>query len=424
MDLIYRERKEFIALASTRKVAVYDTGNLESVLSDVKNYVEISNIVCDDFWQWGGEVMGFTKKSPHSLKDNDFVVLITSPYYAYAVEESLVQLGVHDVFCYGFFTEHLNRSFKIGFGTRFMQGKTSLLKGKDSTCMFVALTNRCNCHCPFCSVRYKLNDNDTACNIPLEIYKKLLRDVKGVYVHGRYVDTIGLDGNREFFMYPEFAEALKETKRNGFSSQINTNGVLLTAENARLAMINGVTELKISVCGISPEVYSKHQGYHSGKNAEMFAQKQLNLVIENVRNTIQIRNELGSRTQIAISYLLDDSSREQLKDAVIFWKQVGVDFFWGNPYYPYSEEGEYIGAVEKKLQTLEACFQFFVATNGDLSPCCGAGYCERIIVGNVFDKTFGELIRTEQFNSFYENLASLEENHMNPICIECMSRLA
>lgn len=422
MNLIYREKTEFLKFASTRKTVIYDTGNLTAVLSDVRNYVEISHIVCDDFWQWGSEVMGFTKKSPHTLVDGNFVVLITAPYYAYAVEESLAQLGVCDVYCYGFFEENLNRSFKIGFGARFIQGKTSLQKGKDSTCMFVALTNRCNCRCPFCSVRYKLNDATR--DMPLEKYAKLLHDIKGVYVHGRYVDTIGLDGNREFFMYPEFAEALKETKRNGFTAQINTNGVLLTAENARMAMLNGVTEIKVSACGISPQIYSKHQGYYSGINAEAFAERQLNLVIENVKNTVQIRNELGSRTQIAVNYLIDDSSREQLKNAVLFWKQVGVDFFWGNPVFSYSDEGEYIGAIVKQLRPLEACFQFFVATNGDLSPCCGAGYCEKIIIGNVFEKPFGELICTEQFNSFYEKLASFEENNMNPVCIECMSRLS
>jgi len=414
--LPYREYSDFIVAAQNKSVVIYDTGKAEDVINALACQVNISHIVNDDFANWKNDGPGgYAVRSPHTLKNSDFVVLITQPYYAFAVEKKLIGYGVEDYFCYGFFSENLTKSFKVGYDSKFVQGKAFPQPGDDTCFLSPRLTNRCNCECPFCCVKY--GKQKDVSDMDIEKYKTLLDDCKGLWIHGRLIDTIEMDGSRELFVYPDYRQAIIETHKRGFKIQVVTNGVLLTHENSKLLMENGLSNIIISVTGVSTSVYAEHQGYNR------YAEEQLRLVIENVRALVELRQILCSNATIGISYLIDANSAGEVKDAIMFWKEIGVDYFWGNAL---SQQQEDDGVLVKKRQHSNSgipsniCFNPGIAPNGDLNPCfSGEGNVEDIVIGNVFETPLSEIIYTDEFNMFYANLVSHNKNLMNPICVRC-----
>lgn len=420
--LLNREYSDFVDSAKHRNVVVYDVGGAKQVIDSIRDKVDIAYVVNDDFGKWNTKIDEFDVKSPHTLKNSDYVVLITQPYYAFSVEKRLIDFGVKDYFCYGFFIENLMKSFKIGYGGRFVQGRTFLQPGRDNARLIVSLTNNCNLRCQFCAVRYKTNDGTP--DMPLEQYAKLLDDVKGLWCRGRLLDTVQMDGVRELFAYPKYKEAIIETAKRRFNIYLVTNGVLLTPENSRLLLENGMNEILISVCGITPETYVKYQGYNERNDDVQFAAKQLDTVKFNVKELIRQRDELGRQCAVGISYLVDDYSSAELKEAVMYWKEVGVDFLWGSALAKVASDGTVIERHKNSETAIprERCYSLWVASNGDLTPCygpeCTAG---KINLGNVFDTPIYELVNTDEFNEFHEGLASLDPNRMHPLCVGCAS---
>jgi MoaA/NifB/PqqE/SkfB family radical SAM enzyme len=420
--LLYREYVDFIESSKGRNVVIYDVGRAKDIIDLIRDKVNIAYIVNDDFWKWNTKISDFDVKSPHTLKGSDYVVLITQPYYAFSVEKNLIKYGITDYFCYGFFSENLTKSFKIGYGGRFVQGRTFLQAGRDNARLIVSLTNNCNLRCQFCAVRYKTNDGTP--NMPLEQYIKLLEDAKELWCRGRLIDTIQMDGLRELFVYPKYKEAIIETAKRRFNIYLITNGVLLTPENSKLLLENGMNEILISVCGITPETYMKYQGYNERKDSAEFATRQLNKVKHNVKELIRQRGELNKQCAVGISYLIDNYSLAELKDAVMFWKEAGVDFFFGCALAKIASDGSIIERHKNSNPAIhrERCYQMWVSSNGDLTPCCGSeATTEKINLGNVFDSPIYDLINSDEFNEFHENLASLNPTKMHPLCTGCAS---
>lgn len=420
--LLNCEYDDFISAAKNRKVVLYDTGNIESVIEAVKDDVNIAYVVLDDFWKWNTQISGHSQLqycSPHKLKFDDAVVLITTPYYSFAVEKRLINLGVKEYFCYGFFSENLKKSFKIGYETRNIQGR--MFANNDTSNIITALSNNCNLLCPFCAYRYKKNQKME--DMPIEQYVKLLDDCKGLWVHGKLIDTVSIDGSRELFVYPHYRQAVIETHKRRFNIHLVTNGTLLTSENSRLLLENGLAKIIVSVAGIRPGTYAKYQGYNQRKDNVDFAARQLKLVIDNVKELVRLRNELNSQCTIAVSYLLDTDTVSETKDAIAFWREIGIDFFFGNAVNRFTDDGE---LVEKRTHSVKSvpsgvCYHLAVSANGELHPCCGEGAGEKIILGNVFKTPLSELVRSDSFNEFYENLALRDKKKMHPVCAVCPS---
>jgi MoaA/NifB/PqqE/SkfB family radical SAM enzyme len=420
--LLNREYNDFIRAAKNRKVVLYDTGNVESVINAVKDDVNIAYVMSDDFWKWNTQISGHSRLqycSPHKLISDDDVVLITTPYYAFAVEKRLKNLGVKDYFCYGLFSENLQKSFKIGYETKNIQGR--MFANNDTSNIVTALSNNCNLLCPFCAYRYKKNQKMP--DMPIEQYVKLLDDCKGLWVHGKLIDTVSIDGSRELFVYPYYRQAVIETHKRRFNIHLVTNGTLLTSENSELLLENGLTKIIISVTGIRPQTYANYQGYNQRKDNVDFAARQLEMVIDNVKEFVRLRNEMHSQCAVAVSYLIDTDTVSEIKDAVAFWHEVGIDFFFGKAVNHISDDGE---IVEKRTNSVEPapsglCYHLAVSANGELHPCCGQGPGEKIILGNVFETPLSEIACSDLFNEFYENLALRDTKKMHPVCALCPS---
>lgn len=419
--MIFREYDEFKEKVLQSEIVVFDTGNLEFVIKNLKGIGNVKYVVSNDFLKWNTKEMDIQIVSPNILKtiSDNLVVLITTPYYAYSVENQLNELGIYDIYCFGFFNENLKKNFKVGFGSKFYPGTAFIHPQKDTTVLIPKLTNRCNCNCPFCGVKHKINKKIP--DMPIEQYIKLLDDCKGLWLHGRMVDVVELDGNRELFVYPEWERAVKETQKRGYDMYLVTNGVLMTKEKSQFMIDNDLTRLTISICGITPEIYSMHQGYTDAPNGQFsldFAAKQLAVVIQNVKDLLEIREKAGKRIGVGISYLINDSSFESIKGAIVFWKEIGVDYFFGNALNVFDEKGNIITARKHSQTGLprEWCYPIHISSTGEYYPCC---VYEDYSHGNVFEESIYEIIKSDKYNDFYESLSTGDVHRMNRICANC-----
>jgi len=426
MNFIDYESKDFIDAVQTKKLVVYDSGNIEEMFRWLKSInISPSFIITEDFGEWNKIKYELPVVSPAYLKpeSGEMVVLISQPYYAISIRERIKHIGFSHIFCYGFFTENLRKSFKIGFHSRFVKGKSFRNPSEDRCCLAIMLSNRCNCICPFCSVRYAIDR--TRDDMHIGEYIKILDDAKGLYVHGRFIDTIQLEGDRELFVYSDWKKAVIEVKKRGFSMNLVTNGKALTKENSKFLIDNGLAEIIISIGALDAKNYFARQGYNKTENPIAFSQKQLNSVIKNVKELVSYRNTANSRLTIGISFLLGNDIEASLKNTIKYWENIGVDFFWGNALEKVADDGNLIESRPfSGTHPRGKCYHMLISTDGNLHPCCGGdGPFEDIVLGNVYESSLREIVKSETYNDFYEGLSSLDEDRMHPVCIKCSSGL-
>ena len=181
----------------------------------------------------------------------------------------------------------------------------------------VMLADKCNLSCKMC----RFFKYATGAIMPVERYINILEQCAGLTIAGAKVKGIVLQATREGLLYPYLFEALSETKKRGFEAHLETNGLLLTEDTAKMLVEGGLDNLVISVTGTSTEVYKNFQGF-GRKNAS----EQLETVVNNVKNLVYFRNKQGSRLQIVITYIVTEESVQDVDKAVFFWKNIGVDY--------------------------------------------------------------------------------------------------
>ena len=74
----------------------------------------------------------------------------------------------------------------------------------------IRLADICNLKCRMCG--FWDSDKSDASIMSLDDFSRLLDKLKETRIHGRLVDTLRLDGNREGLCYPYLAEAVKMSK--------------------------------------------------------------------------------------------------------------------------------------------------------------------------------------------------------------------
>ena len=128
----------------------------------------------------------------------------------------------------------------------------------------VRLKDACNLKCRMCNVypRDKVKNSQMS----LEDYDIILKKLKNTRICGQKIDTIRLDGNREGLCYPHIDTAIRMTKEYGFRTYLVSNGVLLTEQTSKNLLNAGLDKIMFSVAGISPETYSRFQGYEMPEN--------------------------------------------------------------------------------------------------------------------------------------------------------------
>ena len=276
----------------------------------------------------------------------------------------------------------------------------------NSLGLFVTLQDSCNLDCSFCQFPLRKEFRGG---------KKLDYDKK--------IDNCSLDipigavsfcGSGEPLLYDRIVEIVTETKRYIPFVSLVTNGVLLNQELSEKLIMTDIDHIVVSITGITNAVYSTFQGSGDGvRNSE----KQLKTVKINVNNLVKIRNRKHKNTQIGISYLLSDESKNEYFDAVNYWDSVGVNYVDTRMLqcgfsYKVEEYDEYVKNNSKWWLDRNCCTCFGkvmnVFTDGRISVCNNVE--SEQIVGNIYEESISEIINSKKFLDLYK---CVTENYLN-----------
>lgn len=268
----------------------------------------------------------------------------------------------------------------------------------------IRLADLCNLECRMCDFVHSSNTYGQMMN--LEDFKTIVQKLKTASIHGRKIDLIRLDGNREGLLYPKIAEAVHIVKKEGFRSFLVTNGVSMTDKMAEDLISAGLNDINFSVSGITEETYSKFQGYRRPAT-------QLQQVLNNIKTFVEISK---GRTTVSVSMLLGDDIcfAEEYRKAILFYKKIGVNSVLIGSEYPQknSLEGtEIVGSPN--------CLSIpLVGVDGEVFPCCGGS--ESISLGNLFSDDTNSIFSGNKIYSLCKGLKRSEGYRLPSECGECV----
>lgn len=268
----------------------------------------------------------------------------------------------------------------------------------------IRLADLCNLECRMCDF---VHSSDTyGQKMPIEDFKKIVQKLKGASIHGRKIDLIRLDGNREGLLYPDIADAVRIVRKEGFRSFLVTNGVNMTAGMAEGLISAGLNSVNFSVSGITEETYLKFQGYKRPA-------AQLQRVINNIKTFVEISR---GRTAVSVSMLLDEEGglAEEYRRAVLFYKNIGVGSVLISSEYPRKSalgNEEAVGSPN--------CLSIpLVGVDGQVFPCCGG--TESVSLGNLFSDSTDEIFEGRKMYSLYKGLRRQEGCRLPSECGKCV----
>ncbi len=154
----------------------------------------------------------------------------------------------------------------------------------------IEIAGGCNYECVSCPQANKGREKEFRRILPLPLIKKILLDASQ---YG--VQSVSLHGSGEPTLHKGLVDAVALVHDQGFPPSIFTNGDLLTPDLFRKLSKAGLDLVTVSIIGYNNELYKKWMGvdrfYH---------------VLQNLRECLRLKQELGLTTQIHVRHLILD----------------------------------------------------------------------------------------------------------------------
>jgi MoaA/NifB/PqqE/SkfB family radical SAM enzyme len=268
-------------------------------------------------------------------------------------------------------------------------------------------------------VRYEVTDhcNATCIMCPRDVHEhgrehgimdqtKYERSIDEVVALG--ARKIVLTGFGEPMLDRRLEEKVAYAAGKGLSTYFITNGSALIPTRSRKLMEAGLSEMRVSFYGMRPETY----------NAVMQG-----LDFERTRKGIleflRIRDELGSRTKVQMSYLELEQNRSDTQafreyweprvDAIEIWKP--HNFGDGRNYRVRLDDSHKTSCGRPENGPLQ------IQWNGEVIPCC-YDYNNQIILGNAFETPVLEILNGPKYRLLRHAHRS-REFKLFPYCDQC-----
>lgn len=274
------------------------------------------------------------------------------------------------------------------------------------------LTNRCNNKCPGCC---GVNENGA----------ELSRHQLDLIVNG--ISDMGgkgviLSGGGEPLISPHFSYAVNEFRKRGVKLGLNSNGLALTEETAKLIAEN-CEYFRISLDAASPELYEKTHGMPKAAFIK---------VLENIRLFSQIKKKVNSSVSFGVGFLTSEDTSAEMENFVQLAKDNGADFAQFRPFTGslFDITDDYL-RIKKKYETPEfavrASLQKYremkIGGERDYDKCRGMFFStvitadakvfsclhhrqeEKHFLGKIDDEvTLSDIFRSARMREVYENM--------------------
>lgn len=269
-------------------------------------------------------------------------------------------------------------------------------------------------------VRYEVTDNCNASCIMCPRDKHEHAREHGIMDQAKYEKSIDevaalgakkvvLTGFGEPMLDRRLEKKISYARAKGLSTYIISNGSALNSRRARTLLEAGLDEMRISFYGMRPETY----------NAVMQG-LDFDRTMKGLLEFLKLRDEMGARTKVQISYLeLPENKGDEVAfrefwepkvDAIEIWKP--HNFGDGRDYRdrdPALEHKTTCGRPENgPLQ---------IQWNGEVIPCC-YDYNNQIILGNAFETPVLEILNGPKYRLLRYAHRS-KEFGLFPYCDQC-----
>ncbi len=265
----------------------------------------------------------------------------------------------------------------------------------------IELSSRCNLSCPECVTGAGLlkRKNDF---IDYSLAAKIAAELSGRTL------SAWLYFQGEPMLHPRFFDIMSLFRR--MRPVISTNGHFLDEENCRMLADSALEKIIISYDGATPAVYNMYRkgGDHT-------------LVSDGIGRLARTIKQRGSKVKIELQFLMHRYNEHEVHEAQAFARSVGALFrIKSMQVLDYERAGYWMPADARKSRYLQSdgqwkpltspsrgCFRMWttaiVTVDGDVVPCCFDKYAGHAM-GNINDKTFGDIWNCEKYKSFRETV--------------------
>lgn len=280
----------------------------------------------------------------------------------------------------------------------------SLLRLPDS--IMIESTNFCNLNCKLCTHKDMKRKQG---RLTLSKYKKIVKNL------GYKPKTIVLQQIGEPFMNKELLKLAEYTCKQGIKPSVFTNGTLLHHFDADKILKSGINKMVIALDGLDQETVGF---YRVGAKFDD--------IFNNIKNLVKRREEIGGIPDLRMQFLMMKHNEHQLEGIrklakkykiTLVIKSVG-SFGHDVDMDKWLPKDRSYSRYQQDIQQTITCPNVFesgvILYNGDVVLCC-ADYDGTYFVGNVFEKTFKEIFRSEE----YTNLRKRYFDENIELCKSC-----
>ncbi|MEM7825408.1 MAG: radical SAM protein [Candidatus Aenigmatarchaeota archaeon] len=280
-------------------------------------------------------------------------------------------------------------------------------------------TTKCNLKCKMCARTYW--ENPKIGDMVFRNFKKVIENFNFLIGSDDIQTGLCLTGLGEPFLNKDIFKMIRyaKYKKKIPYVYIISNGTVITSKVAKRIVLSGLDHLAISLDGATKETYEK---IRVGAN--------FNLVIQNIKKLVEIRNKVGKKPTIRLCFVLQSENANDLNEVINLGKILNVDMVSAtiiNPHFPQKNNLAYLAQIPqveqayKKARELGINFKYtdhyldkclypwvcpYITWNGFVTPCCVKPDPEEFNFGNVFEDSFSSIWNSKKYKKFRESLNS------------------
>jgi radical SAM protein with 4Fe4S-binding SPASM domain len=283
--------------------------------------------------------------------------------------------------------------------------------------IMLELTNYCNLACTTCPREYGYGKEMDKGNISLESAKNIIDEV------WPYLDSIGLTGMGETFLYKDLDEIVNyiRKKNKGIIISISTNSVLPDFVEKATSLIGKIDTIQVSIDGLE-DIYEKIR-----KKADF------KILDQNLRALSKITKNTG--TDVMLNMVVTKENYKHMPLLIKYANEIGtkyMDFTLFNlasvtdieqSYYSFYQSEDFQKTIEELEQTIKNTpkvlvternfktdnnFQkcpfpwthFYISWDGYVPPCCAKPFPKELHFGNVFSSKIIDILNSDKYQEF------------------------
>ncbi|MFO7370709.1 MAG: radical SAM protein [Bacteroidales bacterium] len=285
--------------------------------------------------------------------------------------------------------------------------------------IMLELTNHCNLACTTCPREYDYGKAMDKGMIRMDQAKKIIDEL------WPYLDSIGLTGMGETFLYNEIEELVHyiKTKNKGIIISISTNAQLPGFIEKMSPLVNYIDTIQVSIDGLG-DVYESIR-----KKADF------NRLDENLRKLKSLCK--GTGTDLMLNMVVTRENYFQMPALVGYAEEIGIDYLdftlfnlasvtnTDRSYYSFYKSQEFLKVIEELNEVVRQAKQvmvtnknfktdngfrkcpfpwthFYICWNGYVAPCCAKPFPKELHFGNVFDNSVINVLNSSSYRNFRE----------------------